>query len=166
MPELTQKERLQPSLLDRLADSDPSCPHDRKEDVFFNISKLREQVQRDLTWLFNTVSAQGTLDISEYKEICNSCLNYGIVDLSAFSGSVAGIKTLERELLKAVRAFEPRIIENTLKIKVEHNESVMNKNRVTFEVSGDLWAQPVPIQLFLKTEFNLEDGSVNLMYWS
>ncbi len=166
MPELTQKERLQPSLLDRLADSDPSSSQDRKEDVVFNIAKLREQVQRDLTWLFNTVSAQSALDITGYKEVSSSCLNYGIVDLSSFSGNALGIKNLERELLKAVKSFEPRIIENTLKIKVEYNESVMNKNRVTFEVSGDLWAQPVPIQLFLKTEFNLDDGSVSLINWS
>lgn len=166
MPELIQKERLQLSLLDRLTDADPTSEIDRREDVVIGLSKLRELVQRDLSWLFNTVSAQSTQDLSSYSELPSSCVNFGIVDLSSFSGNLAALKMLERDLVRSVKAFEPRIIASTLKIKVEHNEQVMNRNRVTFEISGDLWAQPVPLQLFLRTEFNLEDGSVSLLHWS
>jgi type VI secretion system protein ImpF len=35
----------------------------------------------------------------------------------------------------------------------------MNKNAVAFEIEGELWAQPVPLRLFMKTEVDLETGN-------
>ena len=35
-------------------------------------------------------------------------------------------------------------------------------NRLTFEIEADLWAQPYPERLYLKTEFDLERGSIVL----
>lgn len=166
MPELSKKERLQLSLLDRLTDNDLTSAHDNKKDFMINIKKLRQFVQRDLSWLLNTVSMQSTYDLTLYPEVQSSGLNFGIADLTGFSGNIFSYKQLERELLKAVRAFEPRIISNTLKIRVEQNEKIMNRSRVTFEITGDLWAQPAPLKLFLKTEFDLEDGSVSLSDWN
>jgi type VI secretion system protein ImpF len=34
----------------------------------------------------------------------------------------------------------------------------MNHNALIFEIHGELWAQPVPLELFLKTEIDLETG--------
>ncbi len=37
----------------------------------------------------------------------------------------------------------------------------MSHNALTFEIEGELWAQPVPLRMmYLKTEIDLESGQV------
>jgi type VI secretion system protein ImpF len=36
----------------------------------------------------------------------------------------------------------------------------VDHNKLTFEIEADLWAQPYPERLYLKTEFDLERLSV------
>jgi type VI secretion system protein ImpF len=38
----------------------------------------------------------------------------------------------------------------------------MNHNALVFEIQGELWAQPVPLELFLKTEIDLETGNFSV----
>ncbi len=38
----------------------------------------------------------------------------------------------------------------------------MNSNALAFEIEGELWADPVPIHLFMQTEVDLETGSVSI----
>ena len=54
MPELTPKERLQPSLLDRLTDDAPHRRTESREQRVLSLAQLRESVMRDLAWLLNT----------------------------------------------------------------------------------------------------------------
>ncbi|NQY36796.1 MAG: type VI secretion system baseplate subunit TssE [Alteromonadaceae bacterium] len=166
MPELSQKERLQLSLLDRLSDDEPKKTTESREKRVISISRLRQLVQRDLAWLLNSVAASANMDFSNYPEVAKSTLNYGIIDLSGFSSMVFNPKYIERELTKCIKNYEPRIIPNSLKVKIKVAEEEMSKNTISFEISGDLWAQPLPLQLFLKTEIDLENGSVNLSHWN
>ena len=63
MAELTQKERLQPSLLDRLTDNEPEERQESRDKRILSPSRLRESVRRDLTWLFNTPNLATVLDL-------------------------------------------------------------------------------------------------------
>ena len=74
-------------------------------------------------------------------------------------------KHIERELTKCIKNYEPRIIPRTLKIKIALAKNEMSSNTLSFEISGDLWAQPLPLQLFLKTEVDIENGSVKIDSW-
>ena len=56
MAELTKKERLQPSLLDRLTDDEPDARQESRDKRVLSPARLRECVRRDLTWLFNTTN--------------------------------------------------------------------------------------------------------------
>jgi type VI secretion system protein ImpF len=47
-----------------------------------------------------------------------------------------------------------------IKLVVDHES--MNSNSVVFEIEGELWAQPVPLRVFLKTELDLETGDVQI----
>jgi len=38
----------------------------------------------------------------------------------------------------------------------------MSRSALTFEIEGELWAQPLPLQLYLKTEIDLESGQVKI----
>lgn len=166
MPELSQKERLQLSLLDRLTDDAPHEKTESREKRVISINKLRQLVQRDIAWLLNTVAASAVHDLSNYPEVASSTFNFGIADLTSYKGIMFNPKTIEREIVQCIRNYEPRIISNTVNVKVKVNEKEMNQNTVTFEITGDLWAQPVPLQLFLKTDVDLEEGSFNLSHWN
>ena len=162
MPELTHKERLQPSLLDRLTDDEPSQQVESREQRVFSLTRLREAVLRDLAWLLNTTNLAAGTDLDAYPEVRHSVLNYGIPDLSGVSVSSANIAELERELRQAIIDFEPRILSHSLAVRLEANKSQMSHNAMTFLIEGELWAQPVPLRMYLKTEIDLDIGDVKV----
>ena len=56
MADLKRQERLQPALLDRLLDEDPSNPAESVDKRVLSLTQLRASVLRDLAWLFNTIA--------------------------------------------------------------------------------------------------------------
>jgi type VI secretion system protein ImpF len=162
LAELTQKERLQPSLLDRLTDNEPDKNQESREQRVFSLTRLREAVLRDLAWLLNTTNLEAGDDLSDAPEVAHSVLNFGIPDLSGISVSGAAVGDLERKLRRAIADFEPRILRNSLKVHLELNETQMNHNAMTFIIEGELWAQPVPLRMYLKTEIDLDIGEVRV----
>ena len=162
MAELTQQERLQPSLLDRLTDNAPDKTHESREQRVFSLTRLREAVLRDLAWLLNTTNLECAQDLTGHPEVVRSVLNFGLPDLSGVTVAGTDAAEFERALRQAILAFEPRILGHTLKVTLEVNESQMNHNALTFVIAGELWAQPVPLRLYLKTEIDLDIGDVRV----
>jgi len=162
MAELTSQERLQPSLLDRLTDDDPSSRVEPRARRVLSLRRLRESVLRDLAWLLNTGCLGQIEDLSEYPEVEHSVLNYGLFDLAGTVLSSADVPAIERRLRQAVIDFEPRILRKTLKVRVIRSQDAMSRNAMRFHIEGELWSQPVPLRLFLKTDVDLETGSVNV----
>jgi type VI secretion system protein ImpF len=37
-----------------------------------------------------------------------------------------------------------------------------HRNALAFEIEGDLWGQPLPTRLYLKSEIDLEDGRMTV----
>ncbi len=60
------------------------------------------------------------------------------------------------ELAEAIRAFEPRIRGETLKVRTRGSRENSGMPALVFEIEGELWAQPVPLQLFLETKIEVE----------
>ncbi|MGE5154077.1 MAG: type VI secretion system baseplate subunit TssE [Bdellovibrio bacteriovorus] len=162
MAELTPKERLQPSLLDRLMDNEPDKTQESREQRVFSLSRLRDAALRDLAWLLNTTNLAAGRDLSAYPEVATSVLNYGLPDLAGLSVSGTEVAELERALRQAIATFEPRILRHTLSVRLEVNEGQMSHNAMTFLIEGELWAQPVPLRLYLKTEIDLDSGDVKV----
>lgn len=80
MAELTQKERLQPSLLDRLTDDAPNELKESREQRVLSLNKLRQGVLRDLAWLLNTSTLDTSQSLDDYPLVSHSVVNYGIFD--------------------------------------------------------------------------------------
>src|SRR6185295_13455985 len=102
MPEPPPKERLQPSLLDRLTDDEPDKTQESRDKRILSPAKLRESVRRDLTWLFNTVNLAATCDLEAYSQVQRSSLNYGLPDLAGRTASSVDKAALERLLRRAI----------------------------------------------------------------
>ena len=162
MAELTPQERLQPSLLDRLTDDEPDKQVESREQRVLPLRRLRELVLRDLAWLFNTTNLQVVQELKDFPEVQRSVLNYGVPEFTGHTIASVDISHVERRIQEAVRQFEPRILPQTLRVQVSIDEEEMNRSALTFEIVGELWAQPLPQQLYLKTEIDLELGDVQV----
>lgn len=162
MAELTPKERLQPALLDRLTDHEPHKEQEPRENRVLSLKRLREGVLRDLAWLFNATNLASVQSLEEYPRVAHSVLNYGIPDMAGHTVSTLEIAELERILRQAVWDFEPRILRHTVKVTALPKEE-RSPNTIAFEIAGDLWAQPAPLPVILRTELDLEDGDVTVI---
>ena len=160
MAELTPLEKLQPCLLDRLTDEEPDKTDESRNQRIISHQRYKRGVLRDLEWLFNAsahLPEEGTdkFRLSDYPDAFRSVINYGTRQLC---GLIApNMEELERELLEAIALFEPRIIRNTLLIKAN-----IERHIVSFEISGELWANPISEKLFIKTKMDLETGQSTL----
>jgi type VI secretion system protein ImpF len=63
------------------------------------------------------------------------------------------LERLQEEMSEAIQVFEPRISPRSLTIHAD-----MERNLITFDVEGDLWANPLPEHLHVKTTVDLETG--------
>lgn len=162
MAELLPQERLQPSLLDRLTDDAPEARSESREARVLNLTQLRASVMRDVAWLLNTVHLAASQDLTPWPEASHSTLNYGIPDLAGSSAAGRDAVELERAVRQAVLDFEPRILRDTVRVRVLVQPEQMSRRALTFIIEGDLWAQPVPLSVYLKTEVDLETGSVSV----
>jgi type VI secretion system protein ImpF len=160
--ELSLEERLQPSLLDRLTDNEPDSKVESRAQRVLSLNRLRRSVLRDLGWLLNSGNLETTQDLSEYPQVQNSVLNYGVSDLAGVTVSAKNIPALERKIRQAIISFEPRILEKSLKVKVETDKEKMSIKSVTFRIEGQLWAQPLPISLYLSSDVDLDTGGVSI----
>jgi type VI secretion system protein ImpF len=162
MAELTQKERLQPSLLDRLTDESPGERRESRDKHVISPSRLRECVRRDLSWLLNTTNLAATEDLDEFPEVIRSVLNYGMPDMAGHTASSVDVRLLERMLCRVIWDFEPRLIKSSVKVKLVVDDQKMDRNAMWFDIEAELWAQPLPLRLFLRTEIDLENGGVKI----
>jgi len=162
MAELTSQERLQPSLLDRLTDENPTQTREARDRRVLNLRQLRKGVIRDLAWLLNTGNLDAVEDLSDYPEVQDSVLNYGMPHLAGNSASSVDVQQIERRMRDAIIKFEPRILKKSVRIRIRMADENMDHNAMTLEIQGELWAQPVPERLFLRTEVDLETGHISV----
>jgi type VI secretion system protein ImpF len=162
MADLTKNERLQPSLLDRLTDDEPQARQESREKRVISPARLRDCVRRDLTWLFNATNLAAVENLEGYPEVLRSVLNYGMPDLAGRTASSIDTRALEQLLRQVIWDFEPRLIKRSVKVRILTDDRVMNHNSMSFDIEAELWAQPLPLRLFLRTEIDLENGGVNV----
>ncbi|MBQ5963911.1 type VI secretion system baseplate subunit TssE [Massilia sp. ZL223] len=161
MADLAPCERLQPSLLDRLTDDEPDSESESRERRVLSLRALRNCVLRDLAWLFNTTCLLLAADAPRLPHVASSVLNYGLPDLSGNSIANLNLSRLERAIRQAIWDFEPRLIRSTVSVRALPADSA-GHNKISFEIEADMWAQPYPERLYLRTELDLEHGSVTL----
>lgn len=160
MPDITPFEKLQPCLLDRLTDDDPQNPQEGRSQRVISLSRYKRGVLRDLEWLLNAsahLPGEGGKNwtLEDFPEAFRSVINFGTRQLSGLFAS--NLHELERELTDALELFEPRITPNTVSIHAS-----MDRNVIDIEIRGELWANPMPEQLYVKTNIDLETGMCTL----
>ena len=156
------RDRLQPVLLDRLTDLAPTSRVEADDHRVMNKAQIREAVLRDLGWLLNAVKPMPA-QVDAYPQVAASVLNYGLPPMSGQMASKVDVNLLERTIKLAIQQFEPRVIEGSLEVKALETSSVLDThNVIEFEIRGFMWAQPVPLELLLRTQIDLEAGQIEV----
>lgn len=168
MAGLTAQERLQPSLLDRLTDLESSTSKEPLEAKVLNKQQLRAAVLRDLSFLFNTTRAEPDPERVDPREAAiwrdapyarASVLNYGIPALSGISMSRHQFALLELHFKQAILLYEPRIDPRTLSVQINHGAGFnFQHNSLRLTIKGQMWNQPVPLELLLSADVDVETG--------
>ena len=162
--QLTPQERLQPALLDRLTDHEPEKTLEPREQRVMSKARMRQAVIRDLAWLFNATRLESGASLANLPYVRRSVVNYGLPALSGQTASTLDITLLERGIRQAILDFEPRILAGTLRVgAVVEATALDHYNVIGVEIHGQVWAQPVPLELLLRTEIDLETGKVQIV---
>jgi type VI secretion system protein ImpF len=154
-------ERIQPCLLDRLTDENPDAVKESRNERVTSVKRYREGVLRDLVWLLNAKAHTDRDGLDEFPEAARSVLNFGTRDLCGFISSSLDLGTLEEEIAEAMRRLEPRINPGSLVVTAVSGSQKF-ANGIAIEIRGDLWAYPVPEQLYVRTEIDLDTGKYTL----
>jgi len=123
---------------------------------------LRASVQRDLGWLLNTTYMEAGVDLDDLPEIRDSVLNYGVPSIAGDVPNKADVAALTEAIRRAVLRFEPRLLPGSLKVTAMDAKENSHTGAISFGIEGQLWAQPLPIQVYLKTDIDLDIGSVTV----
>jgi len=162
MADLTQTDRLQPCLLDRLTDDEPKKQVEGRNQRVLTSRSYRAAVLRDLQWLVNTGNRDATGEYDEFEEVQSSVLNYGVRDFSGLNVYTMMLSDLQRSVAKAIELFEPRIIPDQLRVGIVTDDdgfNVVEYQSCAIGIEGLLWNMPMPEELFVKTEVDLETGA-------
>lgn len=156
-----RSDRLQPALLDRLTDDEPDKRTEAPEAATMTRARLRQAVLRDLAWLLNATNIESEVDLSSYPDVRSSVLNFGVEALSGRRVSDVDWQELELAIKDAIVAFEPRVLPTTVDVRgITTTSSLDHHNVLSFEIRGQLWSVPYPLELLLRSNLDLESGQV------
>ncbi|MCJ7728422.1 MAG: type VI secretion system baseplate subunit TssE [Sedimentisphaerales bacterium] len=158
MGELAPMEHLQPCLLDRLTDDEPEVKKESRDRRITSVRRYKNAVLRDLAMLLNSKAHPFGDNIYEFSEAARSVLNYGIPDLCGATISAINPGEFEAQVKEAILNFESRISRKQFSVHIISPLDSQYIRTISFEIEGELWAQPLPDHLYVKTEVDLETG--------
>jgi type VI secretion system protein ImpF len=158
----TPSDRIRPSLLDRLTDDEPGEVQEAPHKRFASTKQLRESVVRDLGWLLNCVRLATVQELDAHPYVAKSVLNFGLPDLAGRTSSSIDVPALEQQLRQAILDFEPRLLPSSVEVAVLKSEDTASHNNMQLLIEAKLFAHPVPLAVWLRTEIDLENGEVTI----
>ena len=162
MADKTITERLQPSLLDRLTDLEPERKTEGRDARVIDIRRLRDIIRRDLAWLLNAGNQDTLIDADRYPHVTASVLNFGVRDVAGDFSSPTRVDDIRKAIARAITLFEPRIRAGSLEVILREHSGKDNKAVVDFDIRADMWAQPLPMELYLRSRIDLTTGHLSL----
>lgn len=161
MAEPSRSDRLQPSLLDRLTDQAPDKLKESLDQQSLTMPQLRAAVLRDLAWLLNTTRVGGEEIFEDFPRAAATTINYGVPGFAGRIGE-ADASEFETWLAAAIVAFEPRLSASSVEVRLRPAREDDPLPALAFDITGELWAQPVPQTLFVETSIEVETQAVTV----
>ncbi|WP_067703759.1 MULTISPECIES: type VI secretion system baseplate subunit TssE [unclassified Erwinia] len=160
---LNARDKMQPSLLDRLTDDAPDKQQEAASSTVISHSALRRNVLRDLQWLFNCINNEAQQDLTPFPQVQRSTWNFGVSPLAGQRMSDIEWGDIQRKLTRSILDFEPRILPAGLQVRcVSDTRSLNLHNVLSIEIKGRLWCVPYPLEFLFRTDVDLENGHFEL----
>ncbi len=134
-----------PSLLDRLRDDRPRERTEAPGALTYSWHEYRQSILRDIQWLLNTTSLDAFGDGSPWKDVARSTLNYGVPEVCAKSAAAIPQRQWERAFEQALARFEPRLREDSIRVRICPVDSGLTANQTLIEISAELVVAPIPL---------------------
>ncbi|AOM40249.1 type VI secretion system baseplate subunit TssE [Xenorhabdus hominickii] len=156
---ITARDRMLPSLLDRLTDNEPDKKQEAVNNYMLSHSALRQSVLRDLQWLLNNINGESEQNFAPFPEIRRSVYNFGLSPLAGKCMSDIEWEDIQHKIIAAIHIFEPRIIHDELEVScVSTTHSLTEYNTLSLEIKGFLWCVPWPLEFLFHSDIDLENG--------
>ena len=155
-------DKILPCLLMRLTDESPTQQKESLDNKFISLRRYKESVVRDIEYLLNSHSPFNHQELMGLAEVEKSVLNYGLHDLCGVNISSAAIGDIEASIKQTLLTFEPRIIKNSLTVRAVTDYRPYCDQTISFKIEAQIWAQPSPEYLLVKTEIDVETGRCSL----
>jgi type VI secretion system protein ImpF len=125
-----------------------------------SMRRLRDYVCRDLSALLNSASLGAVVDLTAYPHVQSSVLNFGMPSLAGRTARTVDPQQIAATIEAAVRRFEPRL--SAVRVTPEMGEDGSETHVLAFRIDAQLWGQPMPQQLVLRTSIDVDSGNVTL----
>lgn len=125
-----------------------------------SMRRLREYVCRDLAALLNCGSLDISLDLTAYPQVQRSVLNFGMPSLAGRTARTVDPQQIAARIETAIAQFEPRL--SRLRVTPEMGEDGGEAHVLAFRIEAELWGQPVPQHLVLRTSIDVDSGNVSI----
>jgi type VI secretion system protein ImpF len=124
-----------------------------------SMRKLREYVCRDLAALLNCGSLDASLDLTHHPHVQHSVVNYGMPSLAGRTARMVDPQQIAASIKSAIARFEPRL--SQLRVTAELGQDGQDTHVLAFRIEAQLWGQPAPQQLVLRTSIDVDTGDVS-----
>lgn len=138
----------------------PNGMAESAESRVVSMRRLRDCVLRDLTSLLNALSLETSVDLARLPRVQRSVLNYGMRALAGLSAAAVDPVATAAGIEESIRRFEPRL--RRVHVAPETRDGPADGHHVSFRIDAQLWGQPVPQQLVLRTRIETDTGSVTV----
>ncbi|MBC8949535.1 type VI secretion system baseplate subunit TssE [Xenorhabdus sp. TS4] len=156
---ITAKDRMLPSLFDRLTDHEPDKKQETISNYMLSHTALRQNLLRDLQWLLNNINSECSEDLTPFPEIRHSVYNFGLPSLAGECISEIEWGNIQNRIITAIHIFEPRIIPDGLEVScISDPHTLPLYNTLSIEIKGLLWCVPWPLEFLFRSDIDLENG--------
>lgn len=125
-----------------------------------SMRRLRECVLRDVASLLNALNLETQVDLQRYPHVQRSVLNYGMRSLAGLAAAAVDSAKTAAGIEEAIRRYEPRL--RKVHVAPETREGVQEGHQLSFRIDAELWGQPMPQQLVLRTRIETDTGNVTV----
>jgi type VI secretion system protein ImpF len=152
---------VQPSLLDRLTDSDPRTTADPRVAFAESVRRFKASLQRDLEWLLNTRRMSEPVPEDWFEQVPRSVYYFGIPDITSLSRDSRDSRGIVlHDVEAAIAIFEPRLAD--VHISVVEAEGEQFRRELRFHIEATLRMDPTPEQVVFDTVLNFASGDYDI----
>jgi type VI secretion system protein ImpF len=139
----------------------PNTTAESPERRFLSMRKLREYVCRDLAALLNSMSLEQAVDLARYPQVATSVLNFGMRSLAGRTAASVDALQTAASIEQVIRRFEPRLTHVHVTLDAGRDGAVEG-HQLAFRIEAQLWGQPAPQNLVLRTQIDVDTGDVSV----